>query len=223
MQGHRDEVLEIIINPDALNAYQIAVEELLVILQRNNRLIPAGTMDLESGRFAVKVPAVFERAEEVLELPIRSTTDSVVTLKDVARVSRTFKDRTSYARYNGQEAISISVTKRSDANVIDAVEAVMGIVGEAESDIPPSYYSHYVAESGGVCSTSGSRARGQYPHRAGARNDIGRCLYGVSKRPGSRARHSVLAAFLRHGDLSVGLHLQLYGDVRNAARTRNAD
>ena len=138
MQGHRDEVLEIIINPDALNAYQIAVEELLVILQRNNRLIPAGTMDLESGRFAVKVPAVFERAEEVLELPIRSTTDSVVTLKDVARVSRTFKDRTSYARYNGQEAISISVTKRSDANVIDAVEAVMGIVGEAESNIPPA-------------------------------------------------------------------------------------
>ena len=136
LQGHRDEVLEIIINPDALNAYQIAVEELLVILQRNNRLIPAGTMDLESGRFAVKVPAVVERAEEVLELPIRSTTDSVVTLKDVARVSRTFKDRTSYARYNGQEAISISVTKRSDANVIDAVEAVMGIVSEAESNIP---------------------------------------------------------------------------------------
>ena len=136
LQGHRDEVLEIIINPDALNAYQIAVEELLVILQRNNRLIPAGTMDLENGRFAVKVPAVVERAEEVLELPIRSTTDSVVTLKDVARVSRTFKDRTSYARYNGQEAISISVTKRSDANVIDAVEAVMGIVSEAESNIP---------------------------------------------------------------------------------------
>ena len=57
LQGHRDEVLEVIIDPDALNAYRISVEELVVVLQRNNRLIPAGTVDLDSGRFAVKVPA----------------------------------------------------------------------------------------------------------------------------------------------------------------------
>ena len=39
--------------------------------------------------------------------------------------------RTSYARYNGNETISISVTKRSDANVIDAVEQVLAVVEEA--------------------------------------------------------------------------------------------
>ena len=37
LQGHRDEVLEVIIDPDALNAYRISVEELVVVLQRNNR------------------------------------------------------------------------------------------------------------------------------------------------------------------------------------------
>ena len=94
LQGHRDEVLEVIIDPDALNAYRISVEELVVVLQRNNRLIPAGTVDLDSGRFAVKVPAVVERADEVLELPVRSNNEGVVTLRDVARVNRTFKDRT---------------------------------------------------------------------------------------------------------------------------------
>lgn len=136
LQGHRDEVLEVIIDPDALNAYRISVEELVVVLQRNNRLIPAGTVDLDSGRFAVKVPAVVERAEEVLQLPVRSNNEGVVTLRDVARVDRTFKDRTSYARYNGDETISISVTKRSDANVIDAVEQVLAVVEEASSRAP---------------------------------------------------------------------------------------
>ena len=136
LQGHRDEVLEVTIDPDALNAYRISVEELVLVLQRNNRLIPAGTVDLDSGRFAVKVPAVVERAEEVLELPVRSNNEGVVTLRDVARVDRTFKDRTSYARYNGNETISISVTKRSDANVIDAVEQVLAVVDEASSRTP---------------------------------------------------------------------------------------
>lgn len=136
LQGHRDEVLEVIIDPDALNTYRISVDELVVVLQRNNRLIPAGTVDLDSGRFAVKVPAVVERADEVLELPVRSTTEGVVTLGDVARVSRTFKDRTSYARYNGQETISIGVTKRSDANVIDAVRQVLHVVTETSAMLP---------------------------------------------------------------------------------------
>ena len=137
LQGHRDEVLEVVIDPDALNTYRVSVEELLVILQRNNRLIPAGTMELDSGRFAVKVPAVVERAEEVLELPIRSSSEGVVTLRDVARVDRTFKDRTSYARYNGQETISIGVTKRTDANVIDAVESVLEVVAQSAANLPP--------------------------------------------------------------------------------------
>jgi len=136
LQGHRDEVLEVVIDPNALNTYRISVEELVVVLQRNNRLIPAGTVDLDNGRFAVKVPAVVERADEVLELPVRSTNEGVVTLRDVARVNRTFKDRTSYARYNGQDTISIGVTKRSDANVIDAVQEVLQVVEETSTMLP---------------------------------------------------------------------------------------
>lgn len=136
LQGHREEVLEVTIDPDALNAYSISAEELIVILQRNNRLIPAGTMDLGNGRFAVKVPAVVEQADDVLELPLRSSRDSVVTLRDVADVRRTFKDRSSFARYNGQETISISVSKRSDANVIDSVKTVLELVEESRPTLP---------------------------------------------------------------------------------------
>ncbi|MCX2980690.1 efflux RND transporter permease subunit [Halieaceae bacterium IMCC14734] len=136
LQGHREEVLEVVIDPDALNAYRLSAEELLVILQRNNRLIPAGTIELENGRFAVKVPAIMEQAEDVLALPLRSSAGSVVTLKDVATVRRTFKDRSSFARYNGSETISISVKKRANANVIDSVEEVLEIVEAARTGIP---------------------------------------------------------------------------------------
>jgi multidrug efflux pump len=136
LQGHREELLEVIIDPDALNAYRISSEELVSTLQRNNRLIPAGSIDSGRGRFSVKVPAVVEEAGDVLDLPIRSSGDKIVTLQDVASVRRTFKDRTSYARYNGRDAISISVTRRADANIIDAAEQVMAIVDVARPLLP---------------------------------------------------------------------------------------
>ena len=136
MQGHRDEVLEVIIDPDALNTYRISAEELMGTLQRNNRLIAAGSVDSEDGRFAVKVPAVVEKAADILDLPIRASGETVVTLEDVATVRRTFKDRTSHARYNGRDSISISVTKRANANVIDSVDQVLAIVAAARAKLP---------------------------------------------------------------------------------------
>ena len=136
LQGEREEVLEVVIDPDALNTYRISSEELLNTLQRNNRLIPAGSIDTGKGRFSVKVPAVVEQAADILNLPIRSSGDTIVTLQDVSTVRRTFKDRTSYARYNGREAISIEVTKRADANVIDSVQQVLALVDAARPRIP---------------------------------------------------------------------------------------
>ncbi|MCB1684391.1 MAG: efflux RND transporter permease subunit, partial [Pseudomonadales bacterium] len=58
LQGAREELLEAVINPTALEAYQISNEELINTIVRNNRLIPAGSIDTGQGRFSVKVPSV---------------------------------------------------------------------------------------------------------------------------------------------------------------------
>ena len=58
-----------------------------------------------------------ETATDAANLPVQVNGDTVVTLADVAEI-RSFKDRTSYARFNGQRAMYIEVKKRPDANVI---------------------------------------------------------------------------------------------------------
>lgn len=138
LRGQREEVLEVIIDPQALDAYRISSEALANTLRRNNVLIPAGSVDTGSGRFSVKVPSVVETANDVLDLPIRVSGDAVVTLSDVARIRRTFKDRTGYARFNGENTISVEVQKRADANVIDTAAAVLAIVEETRERTPPT-------------------------------------------------------------------------------------
>jgi multidrug efflux pump len=136
IQGQREEVLEVIIDQDALHAYQLSSEALVSTLQRNNRLIPAGSIDTGKGRFSVKVPSVVETAGDLLGLPIQSVGDTVVTLGDVATVRRTFKDRISYARFNGRQVISIAVKKRANANIVETVEAIRAMVDDARARIP---------------------------------------------------------------------------------------
>ena len=136
LQGHREELLEVIIDPSALKAYRISSEELINTLLRNNRLIPAGSIDTGQGRFSVKVPSVVEKASDVLGLPVRTEGDTVVTLNDVASIHRTFKDRTSYSRVNGREAMTIAISLRANGNVIDTVDQVLTIVDAARPNIP---------------------------------------------------------------------------------------
>ncbi len=136
LQGHREELLEAIIDPDALEGYRISGEELINTIVRNNRLIPAGSIDTGSGRFSVKVPSIIEDARDMYDLPVRASGDTVVTLADVATVRRTFKDRVSFARVNGQQTISLNVLKRSNANLIDTVEAAKAVTAEFQKTIP---------------------------------------------------------------------------------------
>jgi len=136
LQGNREELLEAVIDPNALEAYRISNEELISTLQRNNRLIPAGSIDTGQGRFSVKVPSIIEEAQDIFDLPIRADGDTVVTLSDVATVRRTFKDRSSYARVNGRDTISLRVTKRANANVIETVDGVKAVVERHGPNMP---------------------------------------------------------------------------------------
>ncbi len=136
MRGHREEVLEIVVDPALLETYDINLNQLIDNVSQNNRLIPAGALDASSGRFSVKVPGVIETAQDLFGIPVKTDGDTVVTLIDVASIRRTFRDRTSYARVNGIPAISLEVSKRVDANLIDTVAQTRLLIDELRDTFP---------------------------------------------------------------------------------------
>jgi multidrug efflux pump len=135
--GDREEVVEIEIDRRVLDSYNLVYEDVINFVFRNNRLVAAGALDTGQGRFAVKVPGLLEGAEDVLSLPLKVSEDRVVTFGDVATARRTFKDPTSFARVNGQPAISLEISKRVGENIIETIEKVRAIV-EAERETWPA-------------------------------------------------------------------------------------
>lgn len=144
ISGAREELLEITIDPAKLESYGITQNEIYNAVSSNNQMIAAGSIDTGRGSFEVKVPGVIATAQDVLDLPIRSTVDSTITLKDVASVRRTFFDATEYARMNGQPTIAIEVSKRAGANVIATTEKVREIVGKATQSWPAGVHVNYM-------------------------------------------------------------------------------
>ncbi|MEL6830077.1 MAG: efflux RND transporter permease subunit, partial [Pseudomonadota bacterium] len=136
LRGDREELLEIVIDPAKLESYNLSYQDVLAVVSANNRLVPAGRIDMQEGRFPVKVPGLIKTAEDALDLPLRSSADAVVTLSDVASVRRTFKDRDVYAEFNGQPAVTIQIVKRTGANILDTVADVRTVVDASRENWP---------------------------------------------------------------------------------------
>ncbi|MGD2133495.1 MAG: efflux RND transporter permease subunit [Maricaulaceae bacterium] len=136
LSGAREEVLEVVVDPSRLDSYGITYSELVNAVSQNNRLVAAGALETGPGQFQIKVPGLFEDAQDVLELPLRSSGDAVVTLRDIAEVSRTFKDRESFATFNGQPTIALQVRKRLGANIIEVTDATREIAAEMAAQWP---------------------------------------------------------------------------------------
>ncbi len=143
ISGIREEVLEIVIDPVRLEGYGISAVELLNAVGRNNRLITAGSLELDQGSFAVKVPGLLETASDVYGLAIKTNGDAVVTLRDVADIRRTFKDPSGFARFDGYPAVGIQVIKRRGHNIIETTEGVRQIVAESSLSWPDGVYYDY--------------------------------------------------------------------------------
>ena len=128
LRGARDEAVEIIVEPMLLKSYGVSLDQLIVGFNASNSLIAAGALEGSTGRFAVKVPSLIERPQDVLKIPMAASNGAAVTVGDVVRIKPTFKDATSVTRVNGLPAMTIEVSKRTGANLIETVDGVKKII-----------------------------------------------------------------------------------------------
>ena len=136
LQGAREELVEIIIDPVKLSSYGLQLDQLISAVNASNSLVAAGALEGGEGRYAVKVPSLIENVEDIANLPIVATQDAVVRARDLAAIRSTFTDAETITRLDGRKAIAIEVKKRVGANLVETVDAVKAVSQEFVATLP---------------------------------------------------------------------------------------
>jgi len=144
--GDREDMVEILVDPLLMESYGLDQGDIYNLVERNNRLVPAGTLDTGKGRFAIKVPSVFENIQDLLDLPIKVDGERVITFADVSTVRRSYKDPTTFARLNGERSISLEVKKRPGENIIETVDQVKALVEQEKQKWPNQVLIDYIGD-----------------------------------------------------------------------------
>ncbi|HWK15182.1 MAG TPA: efflux RND transporter permease subunit [Rhizobiaceae bacterium] len=136
IQGSRDDLVEVIIDPMKLSSYGLRLDQMIQGVGASNSLVAAGNIEGSEGKYAVKVPSLIESVEDVANLPIVAGPNAVVRAQDLATIRSTYKDAETITRLNGQPAIALEIKKRTGANLVDTVQHVKAIADEAQKMMP---------------------------------------------------------------------------------------
>jgi multidrug efflux pump len=153
LRGARDEVVEINAEPMLMKSYGVALDQLISVTNASNSIVAAGALEGSTGRFAVKVPSLIEKPQDVLNIPVASSRGATVTLGDVAEVKPTFKDATTITRVNGKPAMTIEMSKRTGANLIETVDGVKAVVDKLKTQWPGTLQVSYTQDKSKIIRT----------------------------------------------------------------------
>ena len=129
---------EVQVNADVnrLNAYQVSFDDLAGAIRGENLTIPGGSIDTKEAALTVRVPGEFKDVRPLEDIVVKIQNGKPIYLRDVAVVDYSFEDRTTYARLNDQEVVSLAVRKRAGENLLRIAAAVKTIVETEQKTLP---------------------------------------------------------------------------------------
>ncbi len=129
---------EVQVNVDVyrMNAYQISFDDIVGAIRAENLNIPGGTIDTKQQTLSIRIPGEFKQVKPLENIIVKMQNNKPIYLRDVATIDYSFEDRTTYARLNGTEVVSLAVRKRAGENLVGIAEEVKKIVNEEQSNLP---------------------------------------------------------------------------------------
>jgi HAE1 family hydrophobic/amphiphilic exporter-1 len=126
----------VVITPDrdALAAAGLTTQAFQDALDANGTLIPGGTVTENGQTLSIQAGQRLTTTDEVAALPLLGGT-SAVTVDDVADVALSGAPVTSISRVDGQDALTIAVTKTLDANTVDVSTTVQDALPSLAADL----------------------------------------------------------------------------------------
>ncbi len=129
--------IQVFVDPDKLAAYGITVESISSTLAYENRNTPAGTIDIGSNTYSVRVEKEFKSAEEMLNVIVGTSPNGApVYLRDVAKVNDGEQERLQKVFSNGKQGAMLTIQKQTDANTVQVVKGIKKELKKIQKDLP---------------------------------------------------------------------------------------
>lgn len=141
--GNQEKEVIIELDPINLDFYKVSIDDVTSAVQAANAAIPGGILKNEARIYTIAINSEIRTPEQFQNIMVQSEGVSV-PLNKLGSVRFTFADPETYSRFNGEPAISLSLTKRTGQNIIRIVDEVRALIDSTKGSFPEGTRINYV-------------------------------------------------------------------------------
>ena len=132
--GGSSEYIKIELMSDMMDQYNVSISDIKSAMSAANLSYPSGSAESGNLDLSVSTLTQHDTLDELLEMPITVSGNKIVYLEDIAVVSYAEEQKGGVSRYNGEETISISLTKQQSSTAMDLSKQVQKVIKNLQGD-----------------------------------------------------------------------------------------
>ena len=144
--GGRKREIQVLIDPNRLNAYNLSIQNVKNALRRQNAEIPGGRITWLAREEGIRTMGRIERVEDFNGLIVADYKGAPLRIKDLGRVEDGEEEARSLSRLSGNNAVSLFVRKQSGTNTVEVVRRVKEKMAELKASLPSDIRMEVVAD-----------------------------------------------------------------------------
>ncbi len=121
--GFEDEI-QILVDEEKIAQLGISIESVANRIRAENVNLSGGRLEEGSQRFLVRTINEFQTVDEIADAIVATPDGRPVYLRDIASVTRGFKEREAITRINGRESVELAIYKEGDANTVQVANRI---------------------------------------------------------------------------------------------------
>ena len=129
--------VNILLDPDRMNAHGVGVGEVMALLSADNRNLPAGAIETGARVQTIQVEARLDTQEDFLDIIVARRGGVPVHLGDIATIEDGQAEVTSLALLDGERALAVDVVKTQGANTVAVAREVRAAIAELMAEDLP--------------------------------------------------------------------------------------
>lgn len=138
--GVDNKEVEIAVDIFKMTAAQVTFDEIQNAVRYENMTMSGGNLVSQGSRNNIRIIGEMKDPQQLENIIVKSYGGQVY-LKDIATITFREKERTTFAREKGQEVVMLNVKKRSNQNMISAIDQVKEKIKEAQENYLPKNLS----------------------------------------------------------------------------------
>jgi multidrug efflux pump len=134
--GSEQPAIRVSVDPARLSAMGLSLEDVRTAISNSNAAGPLGSFDGNKRAVTIGINDQLRDADEYNPVVVKTANGTVIRLSSVATIRPSVRNTRAAGWFNRDPSVLLIITKQGDANVIDTVDRIYGLLPELRQWVP---------------------------------------------------------------------------------------